>query len=72
MSSREMTSDEFIQLVKDEICCVTVDSKIDGTRATWKPSTELFSKAPQSVLRDPELGKKVLLLQLEALMKPKF
>jgi hypothetical protein len=66
-----MTPEEYLQFVRDEIACVTMDSKIDKTRVSLTPITKLLQQAPPELLRDPSFGKYVTLLQMQAMMGKK-
>ena len=63
-----MTPEEYLRLLRDEISCVTMDSKIDDTKASLTPLTKLFKLAPAPLLKDPNFGKYVTLLQIQAMM----
>ncbi len=66
--SSPMTPEEFLKPVRDEMYRVTADEVIDSSRITLKPSTDLFVKAPgPSLLRDPNFGRYVTILQIQAL-----
>jgi len=41
-----MTPEEYLHFVRDEIACVDIDAKLDGTRVSWTPITKLLKQAP--------------------------
>ncbi len=63
-----MTPEEYLQFVRDEIACVTMDSKIDKSRVSLTPITKLLQQAPPSVLRDPAFARYLMILQLKAMV----